>query len=878
MLLSGAPSVPDLDFPAEPPVDAGRPEFVRGELLVGFRPGASDHDIRGIYHAHGLQELERLYHGDLPGSVRRVAVPLQAADAVQQALARNPHVEYAEPNFVATTSLVPNDPFYSNQWNFQNPHLGGINVESAWNISTGSGVVVAVLDTGVAYADHQDSSGTYYAAPDLKGTRFVPGYDFINNDPYANDDHSHGTHVAGTIAQTTNNSRGVAGIAFDAAVMPVKVLNRDGSGSHSAIANGIKWAADQGAHVINLSLGATSGSNTLRDAVKYAYGKGATIVAAAGNSGVNGVNYPAAYDAYVIAVSATRYDGRLAPYSNYGSSIDVAAPGGDMNVDQNGDGYADGILQNTFNPSTKNTSQFGYYFFQGTSMASAHVSGVAAQIVSQLRATNGSAHPDQVRQILQSTARDMGPAGVDVYYGHGIIHAGAALQSIVPTNSAPIAGDDFAATQEEIPVTIHVLANDTDPDGDPLAVVSVSAPSRGSVVNHGDGTLTYRPNAGFVGIDTFSYDVADPAGATATGLVTITVESVSTQTLHVAKLDGRVGTQRNQWRAEVVIHVADGDGQPVAGAAVAGGWSDGRTFSGTTDAAGQLTAASRWLNRNTQSITLTVQNVTYSNWSFDSSNDTSITVQGDGTTTLLSSPLDAPYLPLGEEELLPGDGYSPIDDVHRPIDAANPPVDDVPPPADERLPDPLPPTRRLHNATNPLDVVGNGQIGPLDALVIITYLNAHGAGRVPDPVPGQQILHYLDTNGDDAITPEDVLLVIGHLNRHGTDTPGSSAPEGEAETQTALPISEMLEPVSDRWTEIIARLAEAAHARIPAAVAERIGVPWQRAVEALERVQERVPERAAKGIAGALLDLSMATDLEDVFDLVSSAIAARTSR
>ena len=861
MLLSAAPLIPELDVPAEPPGGAGRPEFLQGELLVGFRPGANDHDIRGIYHAHGLQELERLYHGELPGSVRRVSVPPQAAEAVQQALARNPHVEYAEPNFVATTSLVPNDTFYPYQWNFQNPHLGGIHVESAWEISTGSGVIVAVLDTGVAYANHQDSSGTYYIAPDLVGTRFVPGYDFINNDPHPNDDHSHGTHVAGTIAQTTNNSRGVAGIAFDSAVMPVKVLNRDGSGSHSAIANGIKWAADQGAHVINLSLGSTSGSHTMRDAVAYAYGKGVTLVAAAGNSGVNGVNFPAAYDDYVIAVSATRYDGRVAYYSNYGSSIDVAAPGGDMTVDQNGDGYGDGILQNTFNPSTKDTSQFSYYFVQGTSMAAAHVSGVAAQIVSQLLITNGSAHPDQVRQILQSTAVDMGPAGVDIYYGHGIVHAGAALQSIVSTNSPPIAGDDFATTREETPVTIHVLANDVDPDGDPLKVVSVTAPSHGSVVNHGDGTLTYHPNAGFVGIDTFSYDVADPAGATDTGLVTIAVEAVSTeQTLHIAHLDGNVATQRNQWRAEVVIHVADGGGQPVAGATVAGSWSDGRTFSGTTDGTGQMTAASRWLNRNTQAITLTVEHVTYSNWSFDG-NGTSIIVQRDGTTTLLSSPLHTPQL--------------------------------------QHLPE-SPPPARMHNPVNPLDVVGDGRVGPLDVLTIINHLNKHGAGRIPDLVPGLERWHYLDTNGDDAITAVDVLAVINHLNHRGTSTPAASA----AEAESALPVPEALEPVSTRWPELIGLLPEVAPARVPAHVADRIGMSWQRAVEALEHVQERVPERAGAFIDRALdelsnrrsdaeqrwqnrpehtpirerLELLMTADLEDVFDVVSSAIAARRNR
>ncbi|HUG70789.1 MAG TPA: S8 family serine peptidase [Pirellulaceae bacterium] len=768
LLLSVAPLDVEPEIVVGPPVAAGPPAFVQGELLVGFRQGAGEPDIRGIYHAHGLQELERLYQGERPESVRRVSVPAQAAEAVKQALARNPHVEYAELNVVATSLLAPNDPYYSYQWNFQNPHLGGVQSEEAWAVSTGAGVVVAVLDTGVAYANHQDSSGTYYRAPDLAGTHFVAGYDFINNDPHANDDHSHGTHVAGTIAQTTNNSRGVAGMAYDSAVMPVKVLGWDGTGSHSAIASGIKWAADQGAHVINLSLGSASGSRTLRDAVAYAHGKGVTLVAASGNDGVNGVHFPAAYDDYVIAVGATRYDGRLAGYSNYGSSIDIVAPGGDMSVDQNRDGYPDGILQNTFNPSTQDTSQFAYYFFQGTSMATAHVSGAAAQIVSQLLSTSGSVHPDHVRQILESTAVDMGAEGVDMYYGHGILDAGAALQSVVLTNSAPIADDDSAMT------------------------------------------------------------------------------------LHVAQLEGRARTQRNQWRAEVDIRIADSDGQGVAEATVTGAWSDGRTFSGTTDAAGQMTTASRWMNRSTQTnITLTIGSVAYANWAFDDSNSTSIVVHRDGTTTVSSMLSPAPPLSLADEDSEPMDDQRP-DHAHRPDDVPAPPQLDVPSPADEHIPVSVPPAPRWRNPILPLDVINNGRVSPLDALVVINHLNTHGVGPIPDPMPGQSIWHYLDTSGDDVITPMDALLVINYLNRPDA----SELTVAAAEAESGLPDTENLEMVPDRLAENLERRPEAVRPRTPPDNSSAPpSVPWEQAVRALERVQENVPRQASDAIQAALTEV-----------------------
>lgn len=366
---------------------------------------------------------------------RTIKLPqnIEVREALQAYLQRL-DVEYAEPDYIASAFFVPNDPYLNFQWHLDNYTGSGINAKLAWDISTGTNVVVAVVDTGVAYEDYFDGLKSYYKAPDLASTCFVAGYDFINNDSHPNDDNSHGTHVSGTIAQSTNNGIGVAGVAHGACLMPVKVLDSNGSGAYSAVASGIRFAADNGAKVINLSLGGSASSQTLLDAIQYAYSKGVTIVAAAGNDGTSTISYPAAYNDYVIAVGATRYDTQKAPYSNYGAGLDVMAPGGDTSVDQNGDGYVDGVLQNTFNPNTKNRKDFGYWFFQGTSMATPHVAGVAALVISKGSAVT----PVDVRKAIETTARDLGVQGWDSTYGWGLVDAKAALQySPVPPDLAP---------------------------------------------------------------------------------------------------------------------------------------------------------------------------------------------------------------------------------------------------------------------------------------------------------------------------------------------------------------------------------------------------------------------------------------------------------
>jgi serine protease len=302
----------------------------------------------------------------------------------------------------------PNDPCFRYQW-----HMRQVGLPAAWKLGRGEGVTVAVIDTGVTQV------------PDLGGTKMVAGYNFVANTANAADDHGHGTHVAGTIAQATNNKLGVSGVAFGAKIMPLKELSSSGSGSMAAIAQAIRWAADHGAQVINMSLGGPFPVTTIKHAIDYARGKGVVVVAAAGNDGRGRVSYPARYPG-VLAVASTQFDESTTFYSNWGKEIDIAGPGGNTKVDQNGDGKPDGVLQNTVVPG--NISKTDYLWFMGTSMASPHVAGVAALVVGA-----GVTKPDKVEAVLLETARkpkahaDAG-ARVDDHYGAGIVDAGAALK------------------------------------------------------------------------------------------------------------------------------------------------------------------------------------------------------------------------------------------------------------------------------------------------------------------------------------------------------------------------------------------------------------------------------------------------------------------
>jgi serine protease len=396
------------------------------DILVDLKDDVTPDAIAALERTVGIR-LALVDDTAAATKLYRAHVAPDRRDALIAELARRPEVEIAEPDAqiaLAPEELVvrapilqpstpgyPNDPQYKYQW-----HLDQIGMPEAWKLADGNGVIVAVLDTGVAYEDYKN----FHLLPDLRGITFVEPYDFVANTKHANDDHGHGSHVTGTIAQVTNNGIGVAGIARNVKIMPLKVLSGSGSGSVAGIADAIRYAADHGAKVINMSLGGAFPSAVLKKAVAYAHGKGVTVVCAAGNESRGRVGYPAAYPG-AVAVSATQFDEATTFYSNYGKDIDIAAPGGNTRVDQNGDGMPDGVLQNTITIGDPTTD--GYFGFMGTSMASPHVAGVAALVVGE-----GVTDPDMVEKVLKDSARKPEKQTFNSdKYGAGILDAPKAV-------------------------------------------------------------------------------------------------------------------------------------------------------------------------------------------------------------------------------------------------------------------------------------------------------------------------------------------------------------------------------------------------------------------------------------------------------------------
>ncbi len=301
------------------------------------------------------------------------------------------NVVYSEPNFILLQNEInaPNDSLYREkyQWN-----LPLIEAELGWNITRGSeDITIAVVDTGVDL-DH----------PDLRN-RLVKGYNVVDDNNNPDDDNGHGSHVAGIIASETNNREGTAGVTWFNKIMPVKVMGPEGYGTTFDIAKGIIWAADNGADVINLSLGNYQPSVLLEEAVQYAYSKNAVIVAAAGNDSSNQPTYPASYPE-VLSVSAVSIDGSRAPFSNYGDYIDIAAPG-------------EYILSTFFDKQ--------YAALSGTSMAAPHAAGLAGLMLS----ANPELSNKEVMDKIKSSAIDLGSKGKDHDFGYGLIDIKTSLQS-----------------------------------------------------------------------------------------------------------------------------------------------------------------------------------------------------------------------------------------------------------------------------------------------------------------------------------------------------------------------------------------------------------------------------------------------------------------
>lgn len=386
------------------------PERIMGEVYIDLVDEMTDDDLQSLASEWPNARLRFSSETGRRYNTLIATVAEEEMPRFLRTLELDSRVESCDPNYIfrltrmpesRTAGDFPNDPRFNEQW-----HMKMIEVQQAWPISTGRDVVTAVIDTGVAYKDFED----FHQLEDLDQTLFVSGYDFVNKRVEALDDQCHGSHVAGTIAQSTNNDKGVAGVAFGTKIMPVKVLSRSGAGSLSDVADGIKFSADHGATIINMSLGGPFPSMSLEEAVNHAYRKGTTVICAAGNSNTPRKEYPAGFDR-AVSVSSVAIDGSRAFYSNHGDSISFAAPGGDTKRF----GPEGGVLQNTIKPG--NHRESGYFAFQGTSMAAPHAAGAAALV-----ASTGVTNPKAVEWVLQRSAVDVDAEPVEGF-GAGILNA-----------------------------------------------------------------------------------------------------------------------------------------------------------------------------------------------------------------------------------------------------------------------------------------------------------------------------------------------------------------------------------------------------------------------------------------------------------------------
>jgi serine protease len=425
------------------------PEFVPGELIVKLQDGAT---VEGVAQQSGLrlQTIREISGGatlvSVEGGVRAQSAGGDLAAQTMTALgtlkaAAAGSIEYAQPNYIYRSMATPTDPFYTYQWHYRN-----MNLPSAWDVTTGANSpVVAVIDTGKV------------AHPDL-ANKWVGGYDFISSASIAADGGGrdsdatdvgdrqttseassfHGTHVAGTIGAATNNGTGVSGVNWSARILPVRVLGK-GGGTTADIVDSIRWSAGMSvtgvpanaypAKVLNMSLGGDLGVGKTcsvddlaqQSAINDVVARGVTVVVAAGNSNLNVSRFSPASCNNTVTVAATETRNYRAPYSNYGSTIDIAAPGGDTSIDRNGDGYVDGVL------STLKTDAgaYNYSFYQGTSMAAPHVAG----LVSLMYAVKPTITPAQVLTALKNASTPLTTTACSGGCGSGLVDARKAVDN-----------------------------------------------------------------------------------------------------------------------------------------------------------------------------------------------------------------------------------------------------------------------------------------------------------------------------------------------------------------------------------------------------------------------------------------------------------------
>ena len=458
----------DQDAPRPPRSSNDDTPYLRGSIIVKFKDDVTGGAISAATAQVSGTAANRSSSADFDIVDIPAAADPETAAAVMRA---RPDVEYAQPRYLNHAMARPNDALYGNQWNFP-----AIDMERAWDIQPGASadIIVAVLDSGMAFHSGMvryasrfpfrlTAGGPLYpalgqvdvpiaAAPELGASgssRFVAPRDFIWNDDLPVDLDGHGTHVAGTIGQLTNNGSGTAGMAYNVRLMPVKVIQglwdeifgSPFEGTDDVVARGIRYAADNGAKVINLSIGREEGgpATAVTDAVRYAVSRGVFVVAASGNTRADGnpanrLAQPAPDIPGFVSVGAVGRTLDIAFYSTTGSFVELSAPGGD----QRQGGVSAGILQQTVDPDLLETylrpvSQYGppradafsYEYFQGTSMAVPHVSGFAALLMQQ-----GITSPAAIEAAMKQFATDRGTLGRDDFYGFGLINPRATLRGL----------------------------------------------------------------------------------------------------------------------------------------------------------------------------------------------------------------------------------------------------------------------------------------------------------------------------------------------------------------------------------------------------------------------------------------------------------------
>lgn len=458
--------------------------YVADELLLQTRAGVLKAKIDEVLAGLNATQVEEI----LPIRIKRIKVPPRALEMILAALARCPHVKFVEKNYLVKAESIPNDGYYSSQW-----HLPKISAPTAWDISTGSSSVkIAIADTGV--------DPTH---PDL-ASKLLTGYNFVQGNTDTHDVYGHGTLVAGSAAALSNNSVGVAGVAWSNPIVPLVVADSNGYATYSSLANSITYAADHGIRIINLSFGGTMSSVTLQNAIDYAWNKGTIVFASAGNSANSTPQYPAACN-HVVAVTATTSTDSLASFSSYGNWVTVSAPGKSILTTSNGGGYS---------------------YASGTSFSAPITAGLGALILS----VNPNLTATQVVDIIKQGVDDKWTTGFDQYFGYGRINVYRSLTLAKNTvtqvdDTAPVTSITSPANGASVSGTVNVDVTATDNVG----VTRVELFVNGTLLST-DTTAPYSfswdttaAGSGNYSLQAIAYDAAGNSGPSGQVAVTVSI-------------------------------------------------------------------------------------------------------------------------------------------------------------------------------------------------------------------------------------------------------------------------------------------------------------------------------------------------------------------